>query len=99
MPTECTTKPLDYKDHGRRCAVVAFYGSPITTDASFVLPQEIDRCLSIFGQVADFFADYLAPYRTQHRLHTIIAQRTIPMSLGIEVLNDNNKLRHHPMMA
>ena len=48
MPTQCTTKPLEFKAHGRRGVVAAFDGGPITSDAGLLLLRRVEQCLSLF---------------------------------------------------
>ena len=99
MPTQCTTKPLEFEGHRRRRVVAAFDGGPITSDAGALLLRRVEQRLSLFDQVADCFTDHHDPSRIQHSLRTLIAQRIVAIALGYEDLNDHDQLRHDPLMA
>ena len=99
MPTQCTTKPLEFEGHRRRRVVAAFDGGPITSDAGLLLLRRVEQRLSLFDQVADCFTDHRDPSRIQHSLRTLIAQRIVAIALGYEDLNDHNQLRLDPLMA
>ena len=58
MPTQCTTKPLEFEPHGRRRVVADFDGGPITSDAGLLLLLRMDRRLSVSDQVTDCFTDH-----------------------------------------
>ena len=99
MPTQCTTKPLEFEGHRRRRVGAAFDGGPITSDAGLLLLRRVEQRLSLFDQVADCFTDHRDPSRIQHSLRTLIAQRIVAIALGYEDLNDHDQLRHDPLMA
>ena len=99
MPTQCATKPLEFKRFGRRRMVADFDGGPITSDAGALLLRRVEQRLSLFDQVADCFSDHRDPNRIQHGLRTLIAQRIVAIALGYEDLNDHDQLRHDPLMA
>ncbi len=99
MPTQCTTKPLEFEGHGRRRVVADFDGGPITSDAGALLLRRVERRLSLIDHVAACFTDHRNPDRTQHSLRTLIAQRIVAIALGYEDLNDHDQLRHDPLMA
>ena len=99
MPTQCTTKPLEFEGHRRRRVVAAFDGGPITSDAGALLLRRVEQRLSLFDQMADCFTDHRDPSRIQHSLRTLIAQRIVAIALGYEDLNDHDQLRHDPLMA
>ncbi len=52
MPTQCSTKPLEFEGHGSRRVVAAFDGGPITSDAGALLLRQVDQYLSLIDQVA-----------------------------------------------
>ena len=90
MPTQCTTKPLEFKRFGSRRVVADFDGGPITSDAGALLLRRVEQRLSLFDQVADCFIDHRDPNRIQHSLRTLIAQRIVAIALGYEDLNDHD---------
>ena len=73
MPTQCTTKPLEFEPHQRRRVVAAFDGGPITSDAGALLLRRVDQHLSLCDQVADCFTDHRDPNRTRYSLRSLIA--------------------------
>ena len=77
MPTQCSTKPLEFEGHGRRRVVADFDVGPITSDAGLLLLRQVDQRLSLFDQVADCFTDHRNPDRIQHSLRTLIARRSL----------------------
>ena len=91
MPTQCTTKPLEFEGHRRRRVVAAFDGGPITSDAGALLLRRVEQRLSLFDQMADCFTDLRDPSRIQHSLRTLIAQRIVAIALGYEDLNDHDQ--------
>ena len=99
MPTQCTTKPLEFEPHGSRRVVADFDGGPITSDAGALLLRRVDRHLSVSDQVADCFTDYRDPKRIQYSLRSLITQRILGIAQGYEDLIDHDQLRHDPLMA
>ena len=99
MPTQCTTKPLEFEPHGRRRVVADFDGGPITSDAGALLLLRVDRRLSLSDQVAACFTDHRDPRRIRHSLRKLVAQRIVGIALGYEDLIDHDQLRHDPVMA
>ena len=43
MPTQCSTKPLEFETHGRRRVVAAFDGGPITSAVGLLLLHRVER--------------------------------------------------------
>ena len=99
MPTQCTTKPLEFEPHGRRRVVADFDGGSITSDAGTLLLRQVDRHLSVSDQVTDCFTDHRDPKRIRYSLRTLIAQRMVGIAQGYEDLIDHDHLRHDSVMA
>jgi hypothetical protein len=79
--------------------VAAFEGGPITSDAGVLLLREVDRHLSVSDQVAACFTDYRDPKRTRYPLRRLITRRILGIAQGYEDLNNQDPLRHDPLMA
>lgn len=62
MPTQCSTKPLEFEPQGRRRMVADFDGVPITSDAGHCLP--IQPSTSMNSASKSPMAPFTAPLRT-----------------------------------
>ncbi len=99
MPTQCTTKPLEFEPHGRRRVVADFDGGPVTSNAGALLLRRVGRRLSLSDQNSACFTDHRNPRRVRHSLRKLIAQRIIGIAQGYEDLIDHDQLRHDPVMV
>ena len=53
MPTQCATKPLEFKRFGRRLVVATFDGGSITSDAGLLLLRRVEQCLGSIGDLVE----------------------------------------------
>ena len=99
MPTQCRPVSFGFQGCRGRKVTAAFDGGAITSNAGALLLRETDRRIELFDRVAACFTDGRDPRRTEHSLHTLVAQRITGLALGYEDLNDHDSLRHDPLLA
>ena len=99
MPTECSTELFDFAAVERRAVVAGFDGGAITSDAGALLLGATDRAIGLIGRFAECFIDRRRPDLVEHLVPTLVGQRVFGIALGYEDINDNDELRHDPVMA
>ena len=99
MPTECTTKSLEFQPLGSRKIIARFDGGAISSDGGGLLLGQCERKVGILRQFARCFMDHRDPQRIEHTVEELVAQRVYGLALGYEDLNDHDDLRHDPMLA
>lgn len=99
MPTQCNTKLLELRSHGRRRVVADFDGGPITFGAGALLMRRVDWRLSPIEQVVDCFTDHRAPSGCSTACAPSSHSTFSPSRWAYEDLNDHDLLRHDPLTA
>src|SRR6201998_1835875 len=99
MPTECNRDLFGFAPVEGREVVAAFDGGAITSDAGALLLGATDRTIGMMNRFAACFHDERRADRIEHEVVTLVGQRVFAIALGYEDLNDNDELRHDPMMA
>jgi hypothetical protein len=99
MPAECTTDSFEFARVEGRTVVAGFDGGTITSDAGAVLLGATDQAIGLIKRFATCFRDARSPERIEHEVATLIGQRIFGIALGYEDLNDQDQLRHDPIMA
>ena len=99
MPTECSPALFEFAPAEGRRVVAGFDGGAITSNAGALLLGATDRAIGLVGRFAACFSDARDPDRVQHRVATLVGQRTFGVALGHEDLVDHDRLRHDPVLA
>src|SRR6201988_2129988 len=99
MPTECSRVLFGFATVEGREVVAAFDGGAITSDAGALLLGATDRTIGMMNRFAACFHDERRADRIEHEVVTLVGQRVFAIALGYEDLNNNDELRHDPMMA
>lgn len=76
----------------------AFDAGLVTSDAGALLLGATDRAIDLVGRFADCFRDHRRPDLIEHAVGTLVGQRVFGIALGYEDLNDQDELRHDPLM-
>jgi len=96
--TQCNGLPLSFSRLGRKKIQADFAGGYLTSDAGAVLLREVDKRIGLIDALAACFCDHRDPAKTQHKVHTLLAQRIFAVAMGYEDLNDHDQLRHDPLL-
>jgi hypothetical protein len=64
-----------------------------------LLLRAADRKINLLQRVAQCFTDSRTPWRVEHRLPEMLAQRIYGLALGYEDLNDHEQLRSDPLLT
>src|ERR1700730_4277163 len=99
MPTECNAEQLDFGIVEGRAVVAAFDAGAVTSDAGALLLGATDRAIRMMDRLASCFHDMRCPELIEHQVVTLVGQRVFGIALGYEDLNDQDELRHDPMLA
>jgi len=97
--TDCTTEPLVFSRLHRQQVVADFAGGTLTSDSGLLLLREVNRRTGLIPAIAEALADPRDPARITHELQTLLAQRIFGIAAGYEDLNDQQTLRHDPLLA
>lgn len=97
--TECNQTAFLFEAHFARHVVADFDGSRMTTDGGALLLRAVDRKIGLLKRVVACFTDARDPQRIAHELPEMLAQRIYALALGYEDLNDQEELRHDPLLA
>ena len=84
---------------GSRRVVADFSGGQLSSDGGVLLLRQLDSSLGLTRSVAACFHDRRDPVFIEHTLPQLLAQRILSMALGYEDLNDQDRLRHDPLLA
>ena len=71
----------------------------MTSDAGALLLGATDRAIGLVERFATCFTDGRAPELIEHKVGTMVGQRTFGIALGYEDLVDHDQLRHNLTMA
>jgi len=99
MKTECTPKPLELHDLGKRQVIAKFNGGKISSDTGVLLLRELETRLPIIERLARCFVDYRHADYVEHDVVSLLKQRIYALALGYEDLNDHDALRVDPLLA
>jgi hypothetical protein len=99
MPTQCSSKQLEFQGLNRRCVRARFDGGEITSDGGAVLLGELERRLGIIKRLATCFTDGRDGARITHSVSEMLGQRIFALVLGYEDLNDHDQLRTDPILS
>jgi hypothetical protein len=97
--TDCTTDPLLFSSLPRQQIVADFAGGTLTSDSGLLLLREVNRRTGLIPAIAAALADPRDPTRITHELTTLLSQRIFGLAAGYEDLNDQQTLRHDPLLA
>lgn len=97
--TDCTCSQLEFEDLGSRRVMASFDGGRVTSDAGILLVREVCEQSGILRRFASCFTDHRDPFRIEHSLFSLIAQRAYGLVCGYEDLNDHDTLRDDPLLA
>ena len=99
MHTQCNAEQLEFSWAGRRRVVAAFDGGMISSDAGALLLGKADAAIGLVDRLSKCFIDDRNPDLIEHTVRTLVGQRVFALALGYEDLNDNEQLRHDPVMG
>lgn len=71
----------------------------MTSDAGGLLSGAADWAIGLVDRSAAYFSDRRRAELIEHEVRTLVGQRVFGIALGRENLNDNDQLRHDPVMA
>jgi hypothetical protein len=96
--TECSQTEFEFAGHFSRRVVADFDGGTLTSDGGALLLRQVDQRIGLLPRLAACFSDYRSPERIEHGVEQMLAQRVYGLALGYEDLNDQDQLRHDPLM-
>ncbi len=97
--TDCTTEPLLFSSLPRQRVVADFAGGTLTSDSGLLLLREVNRRTRLIEAITAALADPRDPARITHQMQTLLTQRIFGLAGGYEDLNDQQTLRHDPLLA
>ena len=97
--TQCTQSELEFASHFSRRVVANFDGGTHSSDAGLLLLREVASKLKIFPRLAQCFTDFRVQERCEHGVAEMLAQRVLSLAMGYEDLNDQDQLRHDPLLV
>ncbi len=99
MPTQCSSKQLEFQGLNRRRVCARFDGGEITSDGGAVLLGALESRIGIIKRLATCFTDHREGSRITHRVSEMLAQRIFALILGYEDLNDHDLLRTDAILS
>jgi len=96
--TDCNAQPMLFSNLGRRRVQADFDGGTLTSDAGALLLREANQRIGLIDAINQVIPDPRHPDRTRHTQRSMLAQRIISLALGYEDLNDQQTLRHDPLL-
>lgn len=97
--TECTQVSFSFASHFSRKVQANFAGGQISSDGGALLLRETERRVDVIGRFAACFRDQRHPSYITHEVEEMIGQRVYGLALGYEDLNDQEWLRHDPLLG
>ena len=97
--TECKANQLELQglEIGKsRKIIVKNDGKVNSSDAGFLLLQQVEQKHRIIEKLSDFFTDKRDQEKITHSLATLLKQRIFGICQGYEDLNDHEQLRDDP---
>ena len=99
--TECKANQLELQglEIGKsRKIIVKNDGKVNSSDAGFLLLQQVEQKHRIIEKLSDFFTDKRDQEKTTHSLGALLKQRIFGICQGYEDLNDHEQLRDDPLL-
>jgi hypothetical protein len=97
--TECNQVSFGFAPHFSRKVQADFAGGQISSDGGALLLRETERRVGMIGRFAACFQDRRHPSYITHEVQEMIRQRVYSLALGYEDLNDQETLRHDPLLG
>lgn len=97
--TECNQNSFGFAPHFSRKVQGDFAGGEISSDGGGLLLRETERRVAVIGRFAACFRDQRDPSYITHEVNEMIGQRVYSLALGYEDLNDQESLRHDPLLG
>src|SRR5450755_3519664 len=97
--TECNQGLFSFAAHFSRRVEAGFTAGQVSSDGGALLLRAADRKINLLQRVAQCFTDSRTPWRVEHRLPEMLAQRIYGLALGYEDLNDHEQLRSDPLLT
>jgi hypothetical protein len=97
--TECSQKSFFFTAHFSRRVEAEFTAGQVSTDGGSLLLREADGKINLLKRVARCFTDGRVPWRVEHPVAEMLAQRIYGLALGYEDLNDHEQLRCDPLLG
>ena len=98
MDTKCKCEQLEFQGFGRRKIIIKNDGKMNTTDAGYLLLQQIEQKYGIINRLSNCFSDKREQYRVKHSVIGLLKQRIFGICQGYEDLNDHDNLRDDPLL-
>ena len=96
--TDCNTERMLFSNLGRRAIQADFDGGWLTSDAGALLLRQVDRGIGLIDSINRVIPDPRDFRFIQHEQRSMLAQRIFSLALGYEDLNDQQTLRHDPLL-
>jgi hypothetical protein len=97
--TQCNQVSFSFTPHFSRKVQADFAGGQISSDGGALLLRETERRVGVMGRFAACFQDGRHPSYITHEVEEMIRQRVYSLALGYEDLNDQESLRHDPLLG
>jgi hypothetical protein len=97
--TECNQSSFSFAPHFSRKVQADFAGGQISSDGGALLLRETERRVHVIGRFTACFRDQRHPSYIIHEVREMIRQRVYSLALGYEDLNDQESLRHDPLLS
>jgi Transposase DDE domain group 1 len=97
--TECNQISFGFTPHFSRKVNADFAGGQISSDGGALLLRETERRVDVIGRFTACFRDQRHPCYITHEVREMISQRVYSLALGYEDLNDQESLRHDPLLG
>ena len=75
MLTECNQEGFQFAPHFSRRVEAEFSAGQVSSDGGALLLREADRKINLLGRLAGCFVDGRSPWRVEHPLPEMLAQR------------------------
>jgi hypothetical protein len=99
LMTECNQIRFGFAPHFSRSVKADFAGGQISSDGGALLLRETERRVDVMGRFTACFRDQRHPRYITHEVREMIHQRVYSLALGYEDLNDQESLRHDPLLG
>jgi len=93
MRTVRNTGKMVFQPHGRRKVEDVFDGGRVSSDGGALLLREADLAFGVTERLAECFTDFRNPFRSEHGVRNLIAQRV--MAVGRDRRRERD--RGHPL--
>lgn len=99
LMTECNQISFGFAPHFSRKVNADFAGGQISSDGGALLLRETERRVDVIGRFTACFQDRRHPSYITHEVREMMSQRVYSLALGYEDLNDQESLRHDPLLG